>query len=494
MRFDRALRGGILRSAAATALAAALAGCSLMPRERPTPGALPASWVDAPEGAADPASLTDWWRGFEDPLLDQLVAEALESGGSVRTAALRVREARAVSYSTIANFLPQVDGFGRGDYAQALDGPELPRADQTGLEAEQLIGRYGAQVSWEIPLFSRLNAAAAGARANTRAALADLRGAQVALVADVAEAYVALRAAQQSRAALSEAVDFSDQLATIVETSAGAGFASPADAADARRQAESNRARLPDLEIEARRAERVLAVLRGIAPGTEDEATGAALATTGEVPSLDITAAPPAPADLVRRRPDVAQAEALALLRAADLGVARSDLLPRINLTGAITVSDNVTGGALIERSSGVSLTPFISVPLFDWGTRLAEVRARDSRFEQSLIQYRDTVNGAVQEAANALTALDQGVKRLEAARRAEAAAEISAQGARAAHEAGIQSLADRLRVEQLLIDARLARINAEAAQARAAIGVYRAFGGGPGDEPGDALEEAARP
>lgn len=482
MRFDRALRDAMVRGAAATALAAALTGCSLMPRERPTPGPLPATWVDAPQGAADPASLTDWWRGFDDPLLDTLVAEALENGGSVRTAALRVREARAVSYSTIANFLPQVDGFGRGDYTQALDGPELPRADQTGVQAEQLIGRYGAQVSWEIPLFSRISAAAAGARANTRAALADLRGAQVALAADVAEAYVALRAAQQSRAALREAVAFSDQLAAIVETSADAGFASPADAADARRQAETNRARLPNLEIEVRRAERVLAVLRGIAPGTEDEPTEAALVAVGEVPSLDIDAAPPAPADLIRRRPDVAQAEALALLRAADVGIARSDLLPRINLTGSISVSDNVIGAALSERSSGVSMTPFISVPLFDWGTRLAEVRARDSRFEQSLIQYRDTVNGAVQEAANALTALDQGVERLDASRRAEAAAEVSARGSRAAYEAGIQSLADRLRIEQLLIDARLSRIDAEAAQARAAIAVYRAFGGGPGD------------
>lgn len=467
------------RGTAALALAAALGACSTMPGERAAPGPLPDAWVDAPVGAEGEGALTDWWRGFEDPLLDSLVADALTNGGSVQLAALRVREARAVSYSTIANYLPRIDGFARGDYSQSLDGPDLPNASG-GFESEQMLGSYGPQISWEIPLFGRIGAAAAGARANTAIARADLRGAQVALVADVAQAYVDLRAAQQSRAALLEAVEFSDQLARIVETSAEAGFASPADAADARRQAETNRARLPALEIEVLRAERVLAVLRGRAPGADDAAITDALRTMGEVPSLDLASAPAAPADLVRLRPDVAQAEANTLLAAADLGIARSDLLPQLNLTGAISVTDNLIGAAAGERTAGLQLTPLITIPLFDWGARLAAVRVRDARFEQALLQYRETVNGAVNEAANALTALMQGQRRLDAARAAERAAEVSARGSRAAYDAGIQSLADRLRIEQLLIDARLTRIDAEAQQARAAIAVYRAFGGGP--------------
>ncbi|MEZ6023409.1 MAG: TolC family protein [Hyphomonadaceae bacterium] len=133
--------------------------------------------------------------------------------------------------------------------------------------------------------------------------------------------------------------------------------------------------------------------------------------------------------------------------------------------------------------STLLNATPLISIPLFDWGARLAQVRQRNAQFDQALIQYRQTVAQAVAEASNALVALDQGGQRLGSARRAEEAAEATARGSRAAYEAGIQSLADRLRAEQQLIDARLTRIDAEAQSARAAISTYRAFGGGPAVE-----------
>jgi outer membrane protein TolC len=127
-----------------------------------------------------------------------------------------------------------------------------------------------------------------------------------------------------------------------------------------------------------------------------------------------------------------------------------------------------------------VTGAPVISMPLFDWGRRFAVSRQRDAQFDQSLISYRQTVLQAVAEASNALVALDQGRLRLNSAEIAETAAETTARGSRASYEAGIQSLQDRLQIEQQLIEANLARIDAEAAQARAAIASYRAFGGGP--------------
>jgi outer membrane protein TolC len=372
---------------------------------------------------------------------------------------------------------------GSGQYQRIVEGG-VP----VGVERESMSSAYGAQVSWELPLFS-IGASSVGARANTQGALADLRGARVALAADVAQAYVDLRAANASRVALRESVEAADDLARILRISADAGFASEADAADARRLAESTRARLPGLVIETRRAENVLAVLRGRAPGTEDAATQSVInAADAPVPHLELTSAPAAPADLLRLRPDVARAEAQTLIAAAQLGVARADLLPRLNLTGSINVTDALIGnpeGAGLTIATG---TPFISMPLFDWGRRFAVQRQRDAQFEQSLIQYEQTVTQAVAEASNALVALEQGRVRLNSARAAETAAETTARGSRAAFDAGIQSLADRLRSEQQLIDARLVRIDAEAQAARAAIATYRAFGGGPAVAP-----EAAR-
>ena len=462
--------------AAALAGALAAAGCVTMPSERAEAPPLPSAWRDAPQGAEQP--VTDWWRSFNDPALNQLVDEALADGPTVQLAVSRVREARALSYSTITQYLPQLQATGSGQYSRIVEG-----AVPVGAEREQMSGSYGAQVTWELPLFS-LGATAQGARANSQSALADLRGARVSLASDVAQAYVDLRAAQASYAALQRSVQTADELAQILDTSYRAGIASEADAANARRLAEATRARLPGLVIEQRRAENVLAVLRGRAPGTETEATRAVMEVdNAPVPHLELTAAPAAPADLIRLRPDVARAEAQTLLAAAQLGAARADLLPRINLTGAITTTDALIGN---PSSAGLTLatgTPFISMPLFDWGQRFAVSRQRDAQFDQSLITYRQTVTQAVAEASNALVALDQGRLRLNSARTAEQAAETTARGSRAAYSAGIQSLQDRLQVEQQLIDSTVTRINAEAQQASAAIATYRAFGGGPAIE-----------
>jgi NodT family efflux transporter outer membrane factor (OMF) lipoprotein len=467
-----------IRTLAAALGLAALAACSTMPRERAEAPALPSAWRDAPVGADVPVA--DWWTHFGDSALDRLVVEALQTGPSVQLALARVREARALSHTTIARYLPELTATGQGQYARAIEDGALP-ASGGGSEREQMTGYYGARVAWEIPLFARIEASAIGARANTQSALADVRAAQVALAADVAQAYVDLRAANASRAALQRYVAAADELAGILEVSARAGFASEADAADARRLAESTRARLPGLVIEARRAENVLAVLRGLAPGTETEAMQTVLGQAeAPIPHLELAAAPAAPADLLRLRPDVARAEARTLFAAAAVGEARANLLPQLNLTGSITVSEAMIGDPTGVGATLGQATPFISIPLFDWGSRLAQIRQRDAQFDQALIGYRQTVTQAVAEAANALTALDQGRLRLASARRAEAAAEAAARGARAAYGAGIQSLADRLRAEQQLIDASLTRIDAEAQAARAAIATYRAFGGGP--------------
>jgi outer membrane protein TolC len=353
-----------------------------------------------------------------------------------------------------------------------------------GAERGQMSGAYGAQISWELPLFA-IGPASSSARANTQTALADLRGARVLLAAEVAQSYVDLRAAQAGRAALMQSVEIADELAGILAVGASTGYASDVDAADARRLAESTRTLLSDLVIEERRAANAIAVLRGRAPGTEDAGSQRVIdADNAPVPYIELTSAPAAPADLLRLRPDIARAEAQTLAAAAQLGVARADLLPRLNLTGTLNVTDALIGNPADANTTLASITPFISIPLFDWGQRFAVSRQRHAQFDQSLIQYRQTVTQAVADAANALVALDQARLRLRAGCAAEAAAAVAARGSRVAYTAGLQSLSDRLRAEQQLIDASLTRIDAQAQSARAAIATSRAFGGGPAIAP----------
>jgi len=459
------------RAAGAASIAVLLlCGCSLMPHERANPGVLPQVWQDAPVAADVP--LTDWWTQFNDPTLSQLISEALTNGPTVQLASYRITEARAQAQGGVAGNLPSLGAFGRGSFTREIG------ASHQG--TEQMSGSFGPQASWEVPLFGRIQAAIAAASANVSLARADARGTQVALAADVAQAYVNLRAAQNGYAALSELAESSAQLADILDTSANAGIAAPADAANARRLAESTRAQLADLVIAQRAAQNQLAVLRGLSPGTESAEMKAALDATKATPTLTLPGAPAAPADLIRLRPDVAQAEARTLLAAAALGDARANLLPQLNLTGAITTTRNIIDSPSPEGRSVLTGTPLISIPLFNWGALRAQSRQANAQFHESLIQYRQTVTQAIAESENALASLDQGQQRLQAARNAEAAAERSDNGSRAAYGAGLQSLADRLQADQQLIDARVTRINAEQSEARAAISVFRAFGGGP--------------
>lgn len=472
----------------------ALAGCTTMPKQKPTAPPLPAEWSELPT-RSDAKSLIDWWRGFNDPFLNQLVDEALREGPNARIAALRVQEARALSRTTLADFAPQLNAGARANYQRSEDGPPLVGSFQSFVtgggaganivtEKEQASGNYGPQISWEIPLFQRIEAAAKGSRANIAAAQADARGAQAALAADIADAYVDYRTAQNRRTALIEAAQAAEQLAAILEISAKAGITADADAADARRLAESVKARTPQSEIDIRRAYGVLALLRGRAPGVETESTTAAFTAIAPVPSYPLSAAPLAPAELLRGRPDLAAAEARALLAAADLGIARVDMLPRLSLTGTLGIADNLIGFGLPERLAQTEATASLTAPLFAWGKLRANVKVRESRFQQALINYQASVNQASAEASGALVALKQGDAVLAAARAAEAAAEKTAKGVRASFGVGIASLADRLRADQQLIDARLFRLDAQAAQARAAISVYRAFGGAPALQP----------
>ncbi|MFZ4120934.1 MAG: efflux transporter outer membrane subunit [Caulobacterales bacterium] len=472
-------------------LALALAGCSTMPDRQATAGPLPTSWDmgQAPTGSV-PSSVQSWWNGFDDPLLSQLIEEATTSAPSVRLAQSRLMEARSTARQTVAAYLPQVSGRASGDYTGVEDGPDLVGSFQeffTGggapaREREQMRGVYGPRVSWEVPLFGRVEAAWRGSRAVQATAQADLRGARAAIAADLADAYVDLRRAQNLELALSESAIAARRLADILDVGAGAGLIAPADAADARRLSASVRVRLPDVSLAVRQSQASIALLRGHAPGADDPAVTARLNERQTIPAPAAFAAPAAPAELLRMRPDIAASAARAEAAAANVAVARSDLLPQLNLTGGFSIADNLIGTGVAERSSQIDAQPVLSVPIFAWGQRMAAVRAANARFDQALIGYEQTVNQAVGEASTSLAALSLAKERLDAALEAELAAEATWRGVRAAYDAGIQSLADRLRAEQQLIDARVSRIEAQASQAKAAIAVYRAFGGGPPD------------
>ncbi|MBY0421212.1 MAG: efflux transporter outer membrane subunit [Parvularculaceae bacterium] len=480
-----------LRFLLVSAASAALSACTLVPKERPEPGDLPSTWTQADASSdASPlpaASASAWWDAFADPTLKALTSEGLKENIPIRQAVLRVTQARANALQDISSYLPNFSADARAQYTRVVKGPQLVGSFTSFLnggggsiarENEQAFYSAGPSVSWEVPLFGLFPIAARGARVSNDIAAEDVRGATVALVGDIADAYVDLRAAQNRKLILAQSLANAERLAEVLESTVASGFTAPTDAADARRQTETTRARLPDADIAIVVAKSTIARLRGKAPGTENDSLKAALDAPGPVPTRAFDAKTAAPADLLRLRPDVARAERQAVLSALSVGAARHQLLPKLTISGNLGIADNLVGSPLPEQQGQLQITPLVSMPLFDFGSKLAAARSRKAQFRIDLLTYRDTVNGAVAEADRALVSLEGARKRLAAAAAAEQAAEKFAVGARAAQTAGLTSLRDRLQAEQLYLETQLARVEAEASLARASSSVYRAFAG----------------
>ncbi|MET0545905.1 MAG: TolC family protein [Caulobacterales bacterium] len=456
------------------ALAAALALTACTPTVKPITGPV-ATKFSEPDSALAPADLSVWWTAFDDPLLNKVVDESFAQNITLQQAVLRVREARALGRQTIAGVLPTLDAVGSVTSTEALDGPGLVNSTG-GFDDRQTTAVYGPSAIWEVPLFGRIQAAGVGYKGTILAATAAARGTRATLAADAAQAYVDLRAAQSRAQLLDQSATALESIRAANQKQVDAGILSTGDFARTQSLAANARARAETAQAVLRRALDRVAVLRGIAPGTD--ALEAELAKTAPVPNFTAGAPRSTPANLLRARPDIAQAEAAALQQAALVGVARNDLLPQLTLGGQINIYDTVSGQPFSGGGTQGVLNAAVSMPLWDWGSRLANVTVQKSRFKSAMLGYRDTVNNAVAEAQGALATFARTQRAADLARESEAAAFRRDNAQAALYRVGISSLNDRLDATNDLITARLDRTAAEADAAAAAIAVYRAFGG----------------
>ena len=466
-----------LKSAAALTgvfLAAAAASGCLSPQVKPVTGPVADRFAE-PDSETAPADLALWWRAFDDSLMNQVVDEAFAQNITLKQAVLRVREARGLGRQTLSGVLPTLDAKGSASSTEALRGQDLFSSER-GLEPRQAYYSFGPSASWEVPLFGQIQSAALGYRGTIRAATAAARGARASLAAEAAQAYVDLRAAQARADLLEQSARALEAIRAANQKQVDAGILAKGDFARTISLSANARARAEVAKAVVRTSLDRLAVLRGMAPSTDP--LEAELAKPAPAPIFKAGAPRSTPANLLRARADIAQAEGEALQASAQVGAARNALLPQLNLGGQINVLDNIKGAPLPGDQTQAALSASISMPLFDWGSRLANVSVQKSRFEVSLLSYRDTVNRAVAEAQGALSTFARTQDAALLSHEAEAAA-IERDNAQAAlYRVGISSLNDRLDATNDLISARLDRASADADAAAAAISVYRAFGG----------------
>jgi NodT family efflux transporter outer membrane factor (OMF) lipoprotein len=430
-------------------------------------------------GHNEPATppLDHWWTGFNDPMLVSLVQGALDQNLDLAAAYARVNQARAVASGSSAALLPTVDFNASTTYEHSSLNSEFGTISKgvPAFRRDYHENAIGPAASWEIDLFGGLRRGESAAEDEQQAAEASQAGTRITVAADTADAYLQIRGFQARIAVAERQIKTDEQLVGLVHNRLVAGAGTDRETAQAEALLRQARASVPGLRLALEMQLNRLDVLMGVQPGTHAHE----LATAKDIPSIPAIPGDQQPIDVLRRRPDVIAAERHLAASNERIGVAIADYYPKISLTGALGL-DSVggtslfTSGALQAVGGGA-----LRWRLFDFGKVDAEVaQARGSNAE-SLAVYRQAVLRAAEDVENALAGLAQTQAHV-----AELDAEVQAlmkarDLAQQAYSAGTITLTDVLDADRQLLTAQDELHDNRAGAARAAVGLFRALGGG---------------
>jgi len=440
-----------------------LAGCTAAPLPALKPP-VPQTWRNAPAAAPNAAKpdLQNWWQAFNDPQLNSLVQQALADNLDVKAAAERVLAARALYRHTDDKFLPNL----RFDTNQVI---------QPDASASYFI--VGFDALWEMPFFGMLKSTHRLAAGNMDLARAQLQGAYVTLVAEVARCWIALRSAQEQARLLNAVHDANQEKLRLLQVRENLKLASPTEIATAQAELARSEMALTDPQRAINANAQQLALLLG-----RNEPDPEWLQENGAQPQLGDWQMTSAPADLLRTRPEIAAAEAEVLRAAGAAGISRAAIYPHIGLGASLDWSVNLLSHHTFIRSGdGIfSAGPVIDMPLFDWGTRIAQAHSHQHELRAAVYAYRQAVLQGVAEAEIAMGDLQQAHMRETAAGKAAQAFGDNAAALDKRHGLGLASTLDMQDAAIAQQNAQLALISARAERDLAYISLYKALGGAP--------------
>jgi multidrug efflux system outer membrane protein len=447
---------GLVRMLPAGATFVLLAGCSSLGMNYAQPEVrLGSSYVTtAPAGSTITAS-TQWWTAFGDKQLNSLIEAGLAQNLTVMQAIERVTAARATARINGVSYQPSLNGSLSGSAAGSTATDVITTGRSASLDA-----------SWELDLFGAGKRSREAQVANVQAAEEAVNGARLTLIGDIASAYVNIRTYQR-RLSLARA-SLGTQTATtdVVRKQVEAGAATELALSQSVGQQENTAAGIPSLEAALQQQINALAVLLGQEPSQMQ----AHFAKSGSIPRARGEIGKGVPADLIRLRPDIRQAERELASAVADVGVKEADLYPSLTLAGSL--SANASAGTW-------NLGPTLSLPIFNRDRLTANVDLAESTARGEYLGYRETVLGAVRDVEDALVAYSR-----ERSRRASLAASVAAytraaELSKTLYEGGSATYSELLSAQSAQQSAENSLAQSDAQLALNYIGLAKALGGG---------------
>jgi NodT family efflux transporter outer membrane factor (OMF) lipoprotein len=449
-----------IRLALATAACALLSACALNTPLPDLHADLPARGHNAPAESSrlGPApDLDSWWRAFNDAQLDALIQRALQQNLTLQQATLRLRGARALQHRSGTQFMPQLSfhTFSEPDPAATTNYYEI-----------------GFDAQWELGFFGRGLGNARVAAADLQSAAANVGAARVSLIAEVARNYIDLRAAQARLAQFDRIVQLREQSLDLAKTRLRLRLAAQDEVDRLAGELAQTRADAAEPAAAIAQAQQALDVL--LAQPQPDSA----LSIAGPQPVVSDVHFTQAPADLLRTRPEIRQAELDVLRAAGELGIARSDLWPKLGLGGTLISATRLNGDVDHPNKAIPSAGPIIDIPLFDWGARRDMVDAREAGLQAAVLGYRQAVLEGVAEAESALAQWQRDRVRAVAARTQLELADNAQARTQTLLRIGLADKADHAQAGIARAQAQLQASVAQRDAAVAFIAVYKSFGG----------------
>ena len=449
-----------------------VSACAVGPNYQPPPVRAPAAFAGTTDGGFSSNDVErDFWKLFADPLLTQIVEDTLAANHDVRIAAARLREVRALRGESRFDLGPTVTAS--GGYTQARSS-ERQAPPALGIGRNQSYYDAGFDAVWELDFFGRVRRGLEARNAEVGAALANLQNVEVTVSAEAARNYFELRGYQRQLDVARRNADNQRKTLDLTKLRLDAGSGTTLDVARAQAQLSATLALIPEQEASVARASFRIGVLTGRSP----EALVDRLAQFQSTPQLPQVQNIGTPEQLLRRRPDVRAAERQLAAATAEIGVAVSDLFPRISLTGNWGYDATKSGELGQGGSENYSFGPVIRWAAFDLGRVRQQIKQRQAATDGALARYEQTVLQALEETDGSLVGLVKAVAKQGHRRDSAEASTLAAQLAAARFEDGVSDFLTVLDAERSELEAQSQLVQSETDTATALLSVYKALGG----------------
>ena len=457
-------------------LSGLLSGCKVGPNYQSPKTSAPTEWTSSLNGGETngPVDLAQWWKSFQDTNLDSLMLTAIQSNLTLKVAQAHVREARAERGVVAGGLWPHV-GAGAG-YSRNLYGLHaFPPLNGFGIPLDYNFFDAHFDAAWELDVFGGNRRAVEAANAEIGAAEYSQRDVLVSLLAEVARDYINARAYQQRLAIALENIQAEQNVLNLTSNQFETGLGNELNVEQAKALLEATEAQVPTLQTGFADSVYQLSVLLGQPPGallTEMSATNSIPLTPPLVPVG-------LPSDLLQRRPDVQKAERELAAATAQIGVAKADLFPKFSLTGIAGLQSTESGNWMNWASKYWDAGPTVEWDLFQAGSIMANIRVQNTRQEEALNQYQQTVLAALQDTESALTAYAREQVRRESLSRSVAANRRALDLATHLYKSGLSDFLNVLNSESSLYTAQDTLVQSDQTVSLDLVQLYKALGGG---------------